>query len=344
MSLIKISVSNISPAIYNVQSAAQTVVTEAAAKPPSFLQGDSNGGEHVPKINGVPTWLPRWKLLLARKTLTYGAIVLTVVLYCLVFYNCDVAFIGVAYMIVAVWCLAVPPQKGQWSVLQNRTGFNGESSVLDEIILGVGSSSSRRNQQRQFSSSSVRLVGSSTLSWVPLLFTTVLATFDFLIQVSLPALAANFNISDKVLKFISSAVGVDYAPTNQELALLLLRPVLVLVCIYTFRRLYSLGILHRQLAHAALSEDDYQQHRLAKQWRVGAFLKRFLILHASKIVVIVAFTAAMQNASAIGWALVGKNKDIDHKMNEDIMTANLFDNFPTERKKLNFCLLQSESY
>lgn len=290
-------------------SAAQTAVAEAAAKPPGSLEGDIAGGEQVPKINGVPTWLPRWQLLLGRKTSTYGAMIVTVVLYCLVLFNCDVAFIGLGYMAVATWCLAVQPQKGQWRALENREGLDGDDSVLNTIILGVGSlSPPRRNQQIRLpyssSSSSVWLVGSSTISWVPLLSTTILATLDFLLQISLPALAANFYISDEVLKFIKTAVGVDVAPTNQELALLLLRPVLILACVYTFRRLYSLGILHRQLAHAALNEDAYQQHRLAKQWCVGAFVKRFLILHASKLVVLVAFAAAMQDTSAIGWALV----------------------------------------
>jgi hypothetical protein len=301
-------------AISNIQSAAHTVLAEAAAKPPSSssLEGEGDGGEQVPKIDGVPTWLPRWKLLLARKASTYGAVVLTFVLYCLLLFNCDVAFVGLAYMVVAVWCLAVQPQKGHWSVSQNREGLDGDNLVLNNVILGVGSSLPRRNQQRRSpsSSSSVRLVGSSTLSWVPLLSITILATLDFLLQLFMPAFAANFYISDKVLKFLKTAVGVEYAPTNQELALRLLRPVLVIACTYAFRRLYSVGILHRQLVHAALSDDDFQQHRLAKQWRIGYFVKRFFILHASKVVVLVAFAAAMQNASAIGWVLVGKKKDI----------------------------------
>jgi hypothetical protein len=291
-----------------MQTTGKTLVAHAEARTQSLRQ--ANNDEQVPRIDGVPTWRPRWQLLLSRKTSTYGAVVLTIVLYCLVLLNCDVAFIGLAYLVLAVWCLAAQPQKGKWNVLEDS-----DNSILNDIILGDGAVSPRLTNQPTLLSpsstavgaSSIALVGSSALSWIPLFLISILSTLDFFSQLTLPGLATNFDISDDVLYFLKTAVGVDYAPTSHELALRLLRPVFILACIYAFRKLYSIGVLHRQLAHATYSEDEYQQHRLAKQWRVGAFIKRFLILHASKIVVFVAFAAAMQDPSALGWALVGKN-------------------------------------
>ena len=262
----------------------------------------------IPRVNGVPTWRSRWQLLLARKTSTYGAVVVASVLYCLVLLNCDVSFLGVAYMVVAVWCLAVQPQKGQWRVLADNVDDSEESLLLHSIIRGASRSTplllaSSADSGRGFC---LTLVGSSLSSWIPLLSSVAVATLDFFLQITLPALAANFDIPDDVLNFMKTAVGVDFEPTGQELALRLLRPTIVLASVYAFRKLYSIGILHRQLAHAALTEDEYEQHRLAKQWSFGAFVKRCLILHASKVVVVVAFAAAMQDPSALGWALVGK--------------------------------------
>jgi hypothetical protein len=280
------------------------VVAARAATAPSL----ENSQAVVPRINRVPTWRPRWQLLLARKTSTYGAVVLALVLYCLVLLNCDVAFLGVAYLILAVWCLAVQPQKGHWNAVENTF------LVLKSSILGTSFNprtiDSRRNEPLLLllappSSSSVLLVDSSTLSWIPLLCTTILATLDFALQLILPAIAANFYISEDILDFFKSGVGIDFAPCSQkDLSLRLLRPVFILACIYVFRKLYSLGILHRQLAYAAVTEEEYQQQRVAKQWRLGAFFKRLLILHAPKLVVFVAFAAAMQDPSALGWVLV----------------------------------------
>jgi hypothetical protein len=300
-----------------LQSTGQAVVAEAASKAPSL-----ENIEEIPRINSVRTWLPRWQLLFARKASTYGAAVLTVVLYCLVLLNCNVAFIGLAYIIVAVWCLAVQPQKGKWRV---DGGADVDSDVLHSAILGVDTA--RSNQQilsapSGASSSRVELVGSSILSWIPLFVATLLATLDFIVQVTLPAVAANVYISEEILNFLKTAVGVDFAPTSKELALGLLRPTLILACIYAFRRLYSIGILHRQLAHAAVDQEEYEQRRLAKQWGVGAFVKRCLILHASKLVVLVAFAAAMQDPSALGWCFVGKNNKI--LCERDAKLASLF--------------------
>jgi hypothetical protein len=295
---------------FSLQAAGKAVVAEAAATAPENNRAQQ---QQVPRVNGVLTWRPRWQLLLARKTSTYGAVVLAIVLYCLVLLNCDVAFIGLAYLAVAVWCLAVQPQKGQWHVVQTVDDID----VLYDTILGARSLQSSQqivSADAGTRSAFAELIGSSVSSWIPLFSASIVVTLDFVLQSILPVVVSShyFAISEDVLNFLKNAVGLDTAPTGRELALGLMRPVLVLACIYTFRKLYSIGVLHRQLAHEALDQDEYEQLRVAKQWSVGAFVKRFLILHASKVVVIVAFAAAMKNPSALGWALVGKQYTFLH--------------------------------
>ena len=235
----------------------------------------------------------------------------------MVLFDCDVAAVGLVYLCLGVWCLAVQPTKGQWMDRQGGTlrlqalmGYesSSSSSVLEEVAESVVplsplSPRSLRNVR------GFVLVGSPATKWIPLTATAVFATLDFIVQAALPAVAASgwpVSISTDVLDFLRDAIGIDAFATGSALALRLLRPVLILGCLTLYRRLYCLGTLHRQLAHALMDDSSYERHRLAKQWRFGALLKRVLILHASKAVVILAFAAAMQIPSALGWMFVGK--------------------------------------
>ena len=52
---------------------------------------------------------------------------------------------------------------------------------------------------------------------------------------------------------------------------------------------------------------EQEQQKLRAQRGPVAFLKRFLILHSSKLVGLLVFATAMQCQSAIGWLLVGES-------------------------------------
>lgn len=182
-----------------------------------------------------------------------------------------------------------------------------ESSTPEEIVNDVPLSPLSPRSSRNLRG--FVLVGSPATRWIPLTATAVVATLDFVVQAALPAVVAAgwpLFISTDVLDFLRDAIGIDAYATGSALALRLLRPVLILGCLTLYRRLYCLGTLHRQLAHALMDDSAYERHRIAKQWGSGALLKRILILHASKAVVILAFAAAMQIPSALGWTLVGK--------------------------------------
>lgn len=65
-------------------------------------------------------------------------------------------------------------------------------------------------------------------------------------------------------------------------------------------RLYCIGTLHRQLQLLALSDPAVQERsRMAAQFGLRALLKRSLVLHASKLVALCCFAAAMQVRCAV---------------------------------------------
>lgn len=73
-----------------------------------------------------------------------------------------------------------------------------------------------------------------------------------------------------------------------------------------YRCCYSLGTLHRQLQHRAMSQAVLAARRLHSQLGWNALGKRLVILHGSKAVALCAFAAAMQFPGAVGWLLTGK--------------------------------------
>ena len=156
------------------------------------------------------------------------------------------------------------------------------------------------------------LQGSSAVCWMPLTCTAAVAAVDFFFQAALPAVVMThwpFHLSLEDVDFLRSAVGIDAEATGMQLALCLLRPVALLLCIDLYRRLYCIGTYQREHAAAAAAGDEdeeVERHRLVKQWTFGAFAKRLVILHASKVMAVVAFAAAMQIPSALGAAIVGK--------------------------------------
>ena len=130
------------------------------------------------------------------------------------------------------------------------------------------------------------------------------------------------------------APGLDQQATGLQLAVRLLRPLVLLAAMAAFRCWYCMGTVHRQLHHQALPPAAHTARRYAAvgflycllcespphppkcvcacvcrlhaQLGWKALAKRLLILHGSKAVAVLAFASAMQHAGAVGWLLTGK--------------------------------------
>lgn len=68
----------------------------------------------------------------------------------------------------------------------------------------------------------------------------------------------------------------------------------------------SCGLLQAQLVTDECEPEEAERRALQAQYGVLAALRRLLILHASKLLAVVVFAAAIQHRSAFGWLLVGK--------------------------------------
>ena len=65
-------------------------------------------------------------------------------------------------------------------------------------------------------------------------------------------------------------------------------------------------ILQDQVLNAELDVEAQAQLQLQSQHGILPLLKRVIILHSSKLVVLAVFAAAMQGHGAVGWLLIGQ--------------------------------------
>ena len=270
---------------------------------PSGFDIDSDNSTSIqqqpPVVRRVPTWRPPWLIITSRFGATYGCTIISIfVLYITVLLGMDnVCLVGALYLTLAVWCIAQQPTKSHWMEQ------HGNVHRLYRVVLG-SSSSMPGNATTTTTTSTfhVVLVDSSRAGWLPLQCAIGVATIDFFAQLLIPLLhrlqITSFSIP---FDFIQSAIGIS---TETATTTALLRPLLILMAIVVYNYLYCLGTLHRQLENASMDDATYERVRYTREFQWKAFVKRFLILHACKAVVVLAFAAAMQIPSAMGWILV----------------------------------------
>lgn len=218
---------------------------------------------------------------------------ISITTYFLVVYDCDASVLGVTYMVLAVCLLLWQPKKGRWSMVAGR------HNALQEVMLGVPNPGSRQAQTLHHHP----IMHTHWIDWVALFFLSFFALVDMTVQATLPALA--FYLPDDAVDVMHNALGMSETANGADLMLRVLRPVVILGCIAVYRTLYCIGVLHNQLQHESFDDETLRQRRLSKQYGIVAFIKRFLVLHSSKIVIVTAFAASMQFPSVFGAAFVG---------------------------------------
>lgn len=132
--------------------------------------------------------------------------------YCLLLLDCDIALLGLGYLLLLAALLLHQPPRSRWeepagagaagSSTQERQQAMS-SSVLPTVMQGL--------VQRIPGSRRVRLA-SPTRSWLPLMLLAAYAACDFAAQALLPAAAAAaaagwFELPDDILAFLRAVVG-----------------------------------------------------------------------------------------------------------------------------------------
>lgn len=150
------------------------------------------------------------------------------------------------------------------------------------------------------------LDGSPLPRWVPLALLALLALADALCQLAARAVLAApwWHVPEDWAAFARDVLGIATHPGRRELAARLLRPLAVLACLAVYRWLFALGTLRRQLEGQVLGPEGVERERLNAQYGLLGFLKRLLILHASKLIVVACFAASMQLPGAIGALII----------------------------------------
>jgi hypothetical protein len=227
--------------------------------------------------------------------------------YCVVLLPCGASALGLLYLALLTWLLGAPPRRGRFRA--REPGGADPSPLLHRVMLGVPGGAGPPRRLRR----AVALADSPAPQWLPLWALALAAAAHFAAQAALPAAAAlppPLRIPDRVLDFFEEALGVSADARGGDLALHLLRPGALLLGAAVYRWLYCLGALHRQLQGGGLGlggqgeGEGQERRRLRKQLGAAALLRRLAILHASKLVAVLAFAAAMKRPGGLGWALV----------------------------------------
>lgn len=151
------------------------------------------------------------------------------------------------------------------------------------------------------------LSGSPKARWVAPALLGWLAFADALTQGSLSAATladVPLGVPASVLALLRDVGGIDWAATGGDLAMRLLRPVLVLSAVALYRALYALGVLKRQLELQVLGPGGEQARRLRTQWGALALLRRGALLASPRIVVVACFAAALDAPGVLGLLLL----------------------------------------
>ncbi|KAL6770350.1 hypothetical protein ACKKBG_A34605 [Auxenochlorella protothecoides x Auxenochlorella symbiontica] len=209
---------------------------------------------------------------LSHAAVAYGPALVCLAVYILLLVDCDLSLLGLLYLCIGLSVLVWQPRKGRWVKA-------GPDLVLD---------------------------GSPLPRWVPLALLALLALADALCQLAARAVLAApwWHVPENWAAFARDVLGIATHPSRRELAARLLRPLAVLACLAVYRWLFALGTLRRQLEGQVLGPEGVERERLTAQYGLLGFLKRLLILHASKLIVVACFAASMQLPGAIGALII----------------------------------------
>lgn len=209
-----------------------------------------------------------------KLALSYGVLLVVLVGYLLLLWGSDVGALGLGYLFLLSVVFVCP---------LGRRAFKKPAGPGPSLVL----------------------VGSSRFRWVPLALLSLWAASDLAFQYALAStnLPGALGLSKHQLRLIKDIAGIDAFATGTALALRLLRPLVLLGAVHLLQFGYSVGSLQaQQEEHARLMGSSSQ--RSHSQRGMLPLLKRFLILHSSKLLAVAAFAAAMQQPGAIGSILV----------------------------------------
>eukprot|EP00887_Chlorella_sp_A99_P004668 scaffold4.g4668.t1 len=274
--------------------------------------------EAVGEVDHVPTWHSPTVVYASRGLAAYGPSLLGLLGYGAVLWDAPLGLLGLAYLLALAAVLALAPCRARWRLV-HRAGSNvaaaaGGGTGMDRgaacwaalpPVLQSALLNSRGNGRLD---ADVTLTQCPAARWAPLLLLALLAAADFAAQALLPAAAMvqeRLGLPQGVLDFLEHVVGLSTtAAGGAALLRRLLRPALLLAAAGLYRFGYCLGTLHRQVQAQAMGAAALERKALRSQLGLKALIKRALILHASKLVALLAFAAAMQAPGALGWALV----------------------------------------
>ncbi|PRW58918.1 piezo-type mechanosensitive ion channel-like protein isoform X1 [Chlorella sorokiniana] len=249
---------------------------------------------YLSSVGGVQTWHSPGLIYTCRLAVAFGPTLLAALGYLLVLFDCPISLLSLAWLLVLALAFVCQPLPGRWQEV------DGGSNILQAAMQGLVQ---RLGGQR------VSLRHSPATRWAPLLLLAAFASADFAAQALLPAAAAAdaagwISLPEGVLDFVQSVVGLSHQAQGMELAVLLLRPLVMLAMLAMLRPAFCLGTLHRQLQEDALPPEVQDARRLHEQLGLRALAKRLVLLHGSKAVALAAFAAAMQQAGAAGMLLI----------------------------------------
>lgn len=311
--------------------------------------GEDSLGLHAleaPIVMGVHTWRPWWLISIARSVYRSGlAMVIGAALpsYILLLYDCDIAFLGLAYLAMFFLLLISGPlpASAHWRTdssveegEEERMGSNdvelapprypASSSLINvapmlRSLLAIG----RVETYEAGSEKRLRLDSRSIAPWMALHSLCCLATLDFTLQALFPALAAcqywphfspRIPSKSAVVGFMSRIVGIDPDAYGADLALRLARPACLLAATATIKYFYAIGVAHNQVfrfdvvdARQECDDEHVVESELDVKENTGlfsGFLPRLGILHSSKIVIIIILAAVMDVPSVLGMLFI----------------------------------------
>jgi hypothetical protein len=199
--------------------------------------------------------------------------------YLLVLYDTSVSLLGLGYLTLLVLLLLAPPTKASYLQLQHFL----EHSYRRRLVRQCG-----------------KLLRS--WRWLPVVLLALYCCADLALQY---LLATGLQPGEELLPpelaaFFKEVVGFD-GDKGGGLVVRLLRPALLLLAIYVYRKLFVVGVEGRLTGPARTRSPSTTEGR---QGRWSWLLRRLLILHANKLLALSTFFCAMHLPSAGGLALV----------------------------------------
>ncbi|KAK9824077.1 hypothetical protein WJX72_007565 [[Myrmecia] bisecta] len=235
--------------------------------------------DHATSAEEVLAQHPVPVVWLGKVVVSVGALLVVAQAYLLVLWACPRGLLGLTYLALLIVIFVYPP----------RLSFPTDEQPNTSQPAG-------RTAQHN----------SSRWRWVAPALLGLLAAADCTLQYTLAAtrLFEIAHVPESVIHFLEDVVGIDRSVSAWALTLRLMRGFSLLGALHLYRFGFAVGTLQAQHEMYRTDPAEVAHRRLRGQASYSAFLKRFLIRHADKILVFVVFGAAMQRPGALGWILV----------------------------------------